>query len=366
MAIRFLSKANKKYLSGTAIVRLDLNDDGYRMERALPTLKYLLKYADKLVLLSHKGRPEPSLTLKDNKKFSLESEAAKLEKLLGQKVDFISHIKISEAANEIRNAERGSVFMLENTRFLDGEKEDKRDLAEHFASLGHYFVNEAFASSHRQNASITGIARILPSYAGFDFENEIKNLSQVMKKPKKPLVAVFGGAKISDKLQTMVNFRKKADFILLGGALANTILYLRGEKIGRSLVEKEMDGATLKIAAMKNIVMPKDFRKKGTAILDIGPKTEREYASLIKKAKTIIWNGPMGAFEKKGFEKGTKSLIKSIASSRAFSVVGGSETLVLIRKMKLENKFGFLSTGGGAMLEFLAGTKLPGVAVLEK
>ncbi|MFA5172936.1 MAG: phosphoglycerate kinase [Candidatus Paceibacterota bacterium] len=366
MNIRYLSKANKKYLSGTAIVRLDLNDDGYRMERAIPTLKYILKFANKLVILSHKGRPEPSLTLRDNKKYSLEPEAEKLSKLLDKKIDFIGHIRLSEAGNEIRNAKSGSIFMLENTRFLEGEKEDERELAEHFASLGNYFVNEAFASSHRKNASVTGITKFLPSYAGFDFEDEVENLFRIMKKTKRPFIAIFGGAKISDKLITMLSFRKKADCMLIGGALANTILYLRGEKVGKSLIEKEMDGAMLKIAGMKNLVMPKDFRKKGTAILDIGPKTEKEYAAIIKKAKTIVWNGPMGAFEMKGFENGTKRVIKEIANSRAFSVVGGSETLVLIRKMKLEKKFGFISTGGGAMLEFLGGKKLPGVEALKK
>jgi len=366
MAINFLSKAPKNRLRGTAVVRLDLNDDGYRMERSLPTLKYLMKWADKIVLLSHKGRPKPSLISRGNKKFSLEKESEKMSKMLGEPIEFVNHMRISEAGNEIRNAPQKSIFMLENVRFIEGEIEDEKEVAEHLSTLGNYFINEAFASSHRKNASVTGITKFIPSYGGFLFEEEIEKLSKILKKSKKPLIAIFGGSKIKSKMATIINFRKRADKILVGGAIANTLLYLKGEKVGKSLVEKEMDGAVLGIAEMKNLVLPIDFRKKGSAILDIGPKTEKEFIFLIKKARTIVWNGPMGMFEKKGFDEGSKKIARAIANSKAFSVIGGSETSSLIRKMKLENKFGFISTGGGAMLEFLAERKLPGIEVLKK
>ncbi len=368
MLLNFLSKTNPDKLKGVAILRLDFNSEGdWRLKRSLPTLKFLQKHAAKIVILSHKGRPTPSLLpLKENAKFSLKKDANKLSKFLNYPVNFINCSRISEAGNEIRNSKENSVFVLENVRFLEGEAENNLSLSEHLASLGDYFVNDAFAVSHRANASVVGITKFLPSYAGFEMEEELKNLSHIMEKPAHPFVMVFGGGKATDKLPIILNFRNKADFFLLGGALANTMLYLKGEKMGNSLIEKEIDGALPNLLKMKNVVLPFDFRKKGKAILDIGPKTEKLFSSYIKKAKTIVWNGPLGAFEKKGFEKGTKAIIKAIASSRAFSLVGGGETIVLLEKMKLEKKISFISTGGGAMLEFLSGCKLPGLKALEK
>jgi len=287
-----------------AILRLDFNSEGdWRLKRSLPTLKFLQKHAAKIVILSHKGRPTPSLLpLKENAKFSLKKDANKLSKFLNYPVNFINCSRISEAGNEIRNSKENSVFVLENVRFLEGEAENNLSLSEHLASLGDYFVNDAFAVSHRANASVVGITKFLPSYAGFEMEEELKNLSHIMEKPAHPFVMVFGGGKATDKLPIILNFRNKADFFLLGGALANTMLYLKGEKMGNSLIEKEIDGALPNLLKMKNVVLPFDFRKKGKAILDIGPKTEKLFSSYIKKAKTIVWNGPLGAFEKKGFE----------------------------------------------------------------
>jgi len=367
MHLNFLSKTNPDKLKGVAILRLDFNSEGdWRLKRSLPTLKFLQKHASKIVILSHKGRPTPSLLpLKENAKFSLKKDLKKLSQLLNYPVNFINCSHISEAGNEVRNSKESSIFVMENIRFLEGEAEDNLSLAEHLASLGDYFVNDAFAVSHRANASVVGITKFLPSYAGFEIEEELKNLTRVMEKPARPFVMIFGGAKATDKLPIILNFRNKADFFLLGGALANTILYLKGEKIGNSLAEKEIDGALPNLLKLKNIILPFDFRKKGSAILDIGPKTERLFSSYLKKAKTIVWNGPLGAFEKKGFDKGTKSIIKAIASSRAFSLIGGGETIVLLEKMKLEKKISFISTGGGAMLEFLSGRKLPGLEALE-
>ena len=366
MAISYLSKVAKKNLKGTAIVRADFNGGGFRIEKTLPTIEYLSKYAEKIVIIGHKGRPEPSLSSKKNKDFSLEKDAKDLSKMLGREVIFLPMIRISEAGNEIRRAPEGSIFVLENLRFIDGETENDSELGRHLASLGDYYVNEAFSGSHRKNSSIVAITKYVKSYAGLNFESEIKNLSSLVKKPKKPLVLIFGGAKIKTKMPVVQKFYNQADNILFGGALANTLLYLSGVKIGSSLAERDVDSGILRLLSMDKIHIPVDTRKSGNKILDIGPETEKEFKSLLRGAKTIIWNGPMGLFERKGFDKGTKFIAKALANSRAFTVVGGGETAKAIRKFKLEKRYNFVSTGGAAMLEFLAGYELPGVKALEK
>lgn len=368
MAIQFISKASRRELTGTAIVRLDFNDaDGWRIEQSARTIKFLIKKADKLVILGHRGRPKPSMHItRNNKEFSLKGEEARLAKIVGRSVEFIAHSRISEAANEIRNAAVGAVFLLENVRFLDGEEENNTELARHLASLGDYYVNEAFANCHRAHASMVGITKFAPSYGGLRLEEEIVNLSRVMKKPRRPLVMIFGGAKADSKLPVIAHFRRRADAFLVGGALGNTLLYLEGVNIGESVAERKIDGMILKVARMKNIKGLVDARRRGGKILDIGPKTEKIFMGEIKRAKTIVWNGPLGMIEKRGFESGTKVVARAVARTKAFSVVGGGETVNFIRKLKLEKKISFLSTGGGAMLDFLAGKKLPGIEALSK
>ena len=366
MAITYLSKIPKKKLTGTAIVRVDFNGGLFRLEKAINTFKYLEKYADKIVVIGHKGRPTLPLNKKEKEELSLEFETKNLSRLLGGKVIFLDSIKLSENGNDIRRAPKKSIILLENLRFIKGEMENDEETGRILASLGDYYVNEAFAASHRENSSVCAMTKYIKSYAGFNFEEEIKNLSLVLKKAKKPIVLIFGGAKITSKTPVIMKFYNKADNILIGGALANTLLYLSGVKIGNSLAEKHVDSAVLRLLQMDKIHIPSDLRKSGNKILDIGPKTEVEFKNYIKGAKTIIWNGPIGMFEKKGFEIGTKSIAKVIADTKAFTVVGGGETIEAIRKFKLEKKYDFVSTGGGAMLEFLAGNKLPGVKALEK
>lgn len=368
MAIRFISKAKDKELKGTAIVRLDFNDeDGWRIEQSARTLKFLARKADKVVILGHRGRPKPSMHVTaENKEFSLKGEAARLAKIIGRPVEFVSHSRISEAANEIRNAETGAVFLLENVRFLDGEEENDLELARHLASLGDYYVNEAFANCHREHASMVGITKFIPSYGGLRLEEEIANLSRVMKKPKHPLVMIFGGAKAGTKLPVIARFRNQADAFLVGGALGNTLLYLAGAPIGESVAERTVNGMMLKVARMKNVKGLVDWKKKGGKILDIGPKTEKIFIEEIKRAKMIVWNGPMGMIEKAGFQSGTKRVARAVARTRALAVVGGGETVNFVRQLGLAKKISFLSTGGGAMLEFLAGKKLPGIEALSE
>jgi phosphoglycerate kinase len=257
---------------------------------------------------------------------------------------------------------------LENIRFLRSENTPAPELARRLAGLADYFVNDAFAVSHRESDSVAKVERFLPSYAGLELEKEIRTLSGVMRRPKRPLVVVVGGAKAHDKLGIIKFFRKKADAFLLGGAAANTMLRLSGKNVGKSLVDKSIaDLPELKqILKYKNIFLPVDWRTQNNAILDIGPETAKLYVRKLRGARTIIWAGPMGYIEKKKFAQGNLAVARAIAANRkAFSVTGGGETVMFLKKHKLDKKFGFISTGGGAMLEFLAGKKLPGIEALK-
>jgi len=346
--MHYISKTNPKNLRGTALLRLDFNtEDDWRMEAALPTIKFLLKYANEVIVLSHKGRPDGF-----DKKLSLEKDAMRLSKMLGKKYN-------------------KKVIVLENLRFMKGEKKNDPHFAEKLASLGDYYVNDAFAVSHRTNASVVAITKFLPSYAGLLMEKEIEQLSGIMKKPKKPFIVILGGAKIGDKLGIVSHFKNKADFFLIGGAPANTLVHLRGVDIGKSMREKKLSSAIRSFVNSKKIVLPVDFRREKGKILDIGPHSEREFKKYIAKARSIIWNGPMGVFEKKKFSYGTKAVARAIfANHKAKIVIGGGETvaslkLLKAKSLKLKANI-FISTGGGAMLEFLAGKKLPGIEVLNK
>lgn len=345
-------------------MRLDFNtQDEWRMRAVLPTIKFLLRARAKIVILSHRGRPKGF-----DKKLSLRKDSVALSKMLGKKVVFIPNFRFPEIKKKIDNSKPGTIFLLENIRFLAGETTPAPELAKQIAKLADYFVNDAFAVSHRENDSVAKIERFLPSYAGLELEKEIKILSGVMKKPKRPLVIVIGGAKAHDKLGIIKFFRKKADAFLLGGAAANTLLYLRGVDMGKSLIDKtKSDFPEFKrILQYKNLFLPLDQRTEKNAALDIGPKTIRIYAEKLKSARTIIWAGPMGYIEKKKFARGSLAIAKIIAANRqALSITGGGETVMFLKKHKLDRKFSFLSTGGGAMLQFLAGEKLPGIIALQ-
>lgn len=369
--MKFLSKAKREDIFGkTCLLRADLNiksgDRGssLRIKRLIPTINFLLKNNCKIILLSHRGRPKPingpSLRskikiLKDDSLFSVAKE---LSASLGKKVSFEEGLDLKEIKKRIDIFESG-IFMLENLRFFLGEDKNDLKFAKNLSAFGDFYVNDAFAFSHRKNASMCAITKFLPSYFGLNLESEMKNLDKVIKNPKKPLVVILGGAKVSDKAGLINNLIKKADFILLGGGLANTFFALKNIPIGDSLCEKNYDIKPFEKLIGKKIILPSDVVISKKRILDIGSKTIEAYSSIIKKAKTIIWNGPMGMIEDKKFEKGSLGVLKAIISSGAFSVVGGGETTSFLIKKSLDKKISFLSTGGGAMLAYLSGKKLP-------
>ena len=363
--ISYLSKADKKKLKGTALLRLDFNtEDEWRMKAALPTIRFLLKYSQKIVILSHRGRPTGY-----DKELSLKKDAINLSKMLGKKVVFIAGRDFTGIKTAIEKSPKGSVLVLDNVRFFKGETENDTKLAKKFASLGDFYVDDAFAVCYRENASVVAITKFLPSFAGQEMEKEIKFLSRAMTKPKKPLVIVLGGAKAHDKLGVLKYFKKETDWFLVGGATADTLLLLKGVNVNGSLVDRDKkDLKNLRgVIGYKNLILPSDLKYEKIMILDIGERTSAVFAEKLKKAGTVIWSGPMGAFEKKKFSYGTLAVARAIAGNkRVFSVVGGGETVAFLKKHKLDKKFTFVSTGGGAMLDFLAGEKLPGIEALKK
>jgi phosphoglycerate kinase len=367
--VNYLADASPKALAGTALLRLDFNTkDDWRMRAVLPTIKLLLKTSSRIVIISHRGRPDGF-----DKKLSLKGDAVKLSKLLGgRKVIFINHFRFAEIKAQVAAAPRGSIFLLDNLRFLPGEEKNDPKLAMKLSALADFYVNDAFAVSHRANASVVAVTKFLPSYAGIEMESEIKSLSKAIVKPKRPVVLILGGAKASDKLGVIAYFKNKADWFLLGGGSANTILWLKGMDIKKSIKDsdpKELS-ALKKIAAYKSVVLPVDFAWSGggakSAILDVGPKTVQLFSKKIVAARTIIWSGPLGLIEKKQYAKASVAVARAIARNRrAFSVSGGGETVMFLKQYKLDKKFSFISTGGGAMVDFLAGKKLPGIEALN-
>ena len=371
--IKYLSKTDPKMLAGTALLRLDFNtEDDWRMRAVVPTIKFLLKTSARIVIVSHRGRP-----VGFDKKLSLRADAPKLSKLLGgRKVLFISHFRFAEIRAQVAAAPHGSIFLLDNLRFLPGEERNDSKLAKALSSLADFYVNDAFAVSHRADASVVAVTKFLPSYAGIEMENEIKLLSKAIVKPKRPVVLILGGAKAADKLGVIAHFKKVADWFLLAGGCANTVLWLKGIDIKGSI--RDRDPKELKflkvLATQKNVVLPTDFvwgdmdsgARGGDKILDIGPKTVAVFNKRIAAARTIIWSGPLGLIEKKQYANASIAVARAIGRNhRAFSVSGGGETVMFLKKYKLDKKFSFISTGGGAMVDFLAGKKLPGIEALK-
>ena len=388
--LQYLRKIKHKALKGRALLRLDFNtEDDWRIKAVLPTIKFLLRVASKIVILSHRGRPkgyDPQLSLK--------KDGLNLQKLIGRRVRFVPDLDFQVIREVIKNSPPNSTILLQNLRFWKGEEANDPVFAKHLASLvgdfyphtkrGHasseqglksprygvgVYVNDAFAVCHRANASVSAITRFLPSYAGLELEKEIKFLSGVMKNPRRPLVLIVGGAKAGDKLGILKYFKNKADNIILGGALANTILYVAGFDVKKSLIDRDPNifENLREVLKYDNLEMPVDYKWSNNAILDIGAASIKDFESIIGCAKTIIWNGPMGLFEKKPYDKGTLAVAKAIVRNKsAFSLSGGGETVAFLKKHGLDKKFSFISTGGGAMLEFLAGKKLPGIKALNQ
>lgn len=352
------------------------HSEDFRIVRTAPTIKYLIKSGAKVIIMAHLGRPDGKI----NKKLSLKPVAKRLSQVLGQTVKLSPEIIGAKTEQLIEAMKNGEVLLLENIRFDEREEKADRGFAKQLAKLGDVYVNDGFAVSHRDQASVSVIQEFLPAVAGLLLESEIKFLGATLSKPLKPLVVIVGGAKMETKIKVLKNFSKIANKILLGGALANTFLKAMGISVGKSKVEEAMFAEVKNFKLTDNqIVVPVDGFlatktdapkgridaladiKNNEIILDIGPETVGLYQNILKSAKMVMWNGPMGIIENKLSAQGTKQLIKILADSKAKTIVGGGETVQLIRQMGLEDKFDFISTGGGAMLEFLEGKKLPGL-----
>ncbi len=365
------------------LVRADFNVEGddNKIRATLPTLQHLLKNDCKIILMSHLGRPNGKVV----EELRLDGVADSLSRLLGKdvkKLDESTGRKVKKAVDEMKG---GNVLLLENIQFNPGECNKDENFAKELASLADVFVLDAFGQAHRDYASLTMIQRFIPSCAGLLLEKEIAALSRLIKSPEHPFVAVLGGAKVSDKIKLIENLLKKADKILVGGAMAFTFLKVRGLSVGKSKVEDGCVGEAERILESGKMVLPVDVviadrfdasadcRMVGSESipsgwlgLDIGPKSVKLFEKELKGAKTVVWNGPMGVFEFDKFSGGTVGLARFLSKSKATTIIGGGDTLAAASKAGVEGKFTHTSTGGGAMLEFLEGKKLPAIEALEK
>jgi phosphoglycerate kinase len=360
--------------------------DDTRILSALPTIKNLLSRGAKLIVCSHLGRPDGEV----KPEFSLVSIAKLLLNILPTiKIKFAFDCigeQAEQMANELQN---GEMLLLENLRFHKEEEKNDLGFAKKLASIADIYVNDAFGTAHRNHASIVGVPRLLPNAVGFLMGKEVNTILEVLEYPVKPFVAILGGAKVSDKIYIVMNLLKKADIILIGGGMAYTFLKAKGYDIGNSLVDEEkieLAKAILDEAQLRKIqiILPVDH-KCGTVFssatkvklinkpsipngyigMDIGPKTIALFTKYIKKAKTIVWNGPMGVFEFDNFSEGTEKIASVVAKSRGKSIVGGGDSIAALKLLKLDKKIYHISTGGGASLKLLSGELLPGVEVIE-
>jgi len=390
--VRDLSDAELK--GKRALVRVDFNvplddagkvTDDTRIRAAVPTIRYLLDHGARVVLLSHLGRPKA----KPEAKYSLGPVAVRLCEILGMPVSFVESTDTDEAL-QATGREKDRVILLENTRFLGGEEKNDERLARGLAMLGDVYVNDAFGAAHRAHASTEGIARHLhPAVAGLLMEKELDYLGKALTDPARPFVAIMGGSKISGKIDVIESLLPKVDRMLIGGAMACTFFRAMGLEVGKSLVEAdrvEMAAGLLKRAQDK-IVLPVDaivapsmdepakahaVKREAIppneAMYDIGPESIRLFMQEIMKAKTVLWNGPMGVFEKTPFDAATNAISKALANATrrgATTIVGGGDSAAAVAELGLESQMSHVSTGGGASLEFLEGRTLPGVAALD-
>ena len=366
------------------LIREDLNvpvKDGrvtsdIRIQASMPTIRHAMEAGAKVMLMSHLGRPEEGVFDDDA---SMRPVAEHLGKLLGKEVrlirDYLGGVEVAD----------GEVVLFENVRFNKGEKKDNEELAKQYAALCDVFVMDAFGTAHRAQASTHGVAKFAPvACAGPLLSQELDALGRALGAPEKPLVAIVAGSKVSTKLELLESLADKVDQLIVGGGIANTFLAAAGKPVGKSLYEPDLLDSAKRIAAKVQIPLPvdvvvaKEFAANAAAtvkgvddvadddmILDVGPKTAHVFAALMKEARTIVWNGPVGVFEFDQFGNGTRELAEAIADSDAFSIAGGGDTLAAVDKYGISDKVSYISTGGGAFLEFLEGKVLPAVAILE-
>lgn len=394
MSYKTLDKANVD--GKRVLVRVDLNlpvrdgkvTDATRLTRVLPTIRELTKRNAKVILLSHFGRPKGKVI----PEMSLGPVADAVAEALGTSCMFASDCIGEKAAAAVNAMQPGQVLLLENTRFHAGEEKNDAEFAKALAANGDVFVNDAFSAAHRAHGSTVGIAELLPSYVGRAMQAELEALDKALHSPKRPVVAVVGGAKVSTKLDLLNNLIDKVDAIVIGGGMANTFLAAEGFDVGRSLCEhdladtareimKKADRAECDIVLPTDVVVASEF-KEGAAsktvpirgvgmddmILDVGPDTIEDVAQRFEDAKTIVWNGPMGAFEIQPFDKGTVVAAQKVAAltktGKVTSVAGGGDTVAALNAAGVADDFSYVSTAGGAFLEWLEGKELPGVKAL--
>ncbi|MCC8409719.1 phosphoglycerate kinase [Mucilaginibacter sp. UR6-1] len=383
-----------------ALVRVDFNvpldgdyniTDDNRITAALPTIKKLLKDGGSVILMSHLGRPKDGPT----EKYSLKHVVAHLSDLLGQQVEFADDCIGEQAVEKAGALEKGEVLLLENLRFYKEEEKGDKDFAEKLSKLGDVYVNDAFGTAHRAHASTAVIAQFFPDakYFGYLMAAELENAEKVLNNAARPFTAIMGGAKVSDKIQLIEALLEKVDNLIIGGGMAYTFVKAQGGEIGTSLLEADkLDLANELVEKAKakgvNLILPTDCivadkfdNNAQTAVspnntiksdwmgLDIGPDSREAFAKVIEESKTVLWNGPMGVFEMESFDKGTKAVADAVVKATekgAFTLIGGGDSAAAVTKFGLSNEVSYMSTGGGALLEYMEGKELPGVKAINE
>lgn len=376
------------------LVRCDFNvpldadkniTDENRIIGALPTIKYLIEKEAKVILCSHLGRPKGEF----NEKYSLKPVAKRLSEVLGQEVKIADDV-IGESAKKLASElKNGEVILLENVRFHKEEEKNDKEFAKELASMAEIYVNDAFGTAHRAHASTAGVADFLPAVCGYLIKKEIEIMGKALADPARPFVTILGGAKVSDKIGVINNLIDKVDALVIGGGMAYTFIKAKGGDIGQSICEedkidlakellKKAEEKGVKILLPLDNVAAKEFNNDAESMvvdagkipfdyqgLDIGPETIKSFKETLEKAKTIIWNGPMGVFEMPNFANGTKAVAEIVANADAVTIIGGGDSAAAVEQLGFADKMTHISTGGGASLEFLEGIELPGIAVLN-